>query len=139
MQTVAQLRRSLGLGAPRSADSLYKPVLRAPRKFHPLKIPRTLQVRPCTWSCQQGAVLCCLPPACAGSSGVAVLSGLRAAGGERRSHACGSDKHPLAPCLLSMSAARSALLLQLPLLAFMSGSVFALQSLHHSQDKAQEW
>ena len=44
MQTVAQLRRSLGLGAPRNADSLYKAVQRGPRKFHPLKIPRTLQV-----------------------------------------------------------------------------------------------
>ena len=46
MQTVAQLRRSLGLAAPRNPDSLYKAVARGPRKFHALKIPRKLQVGP---------------------------------------------------------------------------------------------
>ena len=50
MQTVAQLRRSLGLAAPRNPDSLYKAVARGPRKFHALKIPRKLQVCPgCYW------------------------------------------------------------------------------------------
>ena len=45
MRTVAQLRRELGVGPPRDADSLYKPIERAPRKFNPLKIPKTLQAR----------------------------------------------------------------------------------------------
>lgn len=43
MRTVADLRRSLGVGAPRERDSLYAPIERAPRKFNPLKIPRKLQ------------------------------------------------------------------------------------------------
>ena len=43
MRTVAQLRRELGVGAPRDSDSLYMPIERAPRKFNPLKIPETLQ------------------------------------------------------------------------------------------------
>ena len=46
MRTVADLRRALGVGAPRDRDSLYRPIERAPRKFNPLKIPRALQVRP---------------------------------------------------------------------------------------------
>jgi ribosome biogenesis protein BMS1 len=46
MKTVAELRRELGVGPPRSADSLYRPIERAPRKFNPLKIPKSLQVRP---------------------------------------------------------------------------------------------
>ena len=45
MRTVAQMRRDLGIGAPRNTDSLYKPIERAPRQFNPLKIPRALQVR----------------------------------------------------------------------------------------------
>ncbi|KAL3145804.1 hypothetical protein ABBQ38_015181 [Trebouxia sp. C0009 RCD-2024] len=45
MRTVAQLRRELGVGAPRDTDSLYKPIERAPRKFNPLKIPKTLQAQ----------------------------------------------------------------------------------------------
>lgn len=44
MRTVAQLRRELGVGAPRNTDSLYRPIERAPRKFNPLKIPKSLQV-----------------------------------------------------------------------------------------------
>ena len=43
MRTVAQMRRDLGIGAPRNMDSLYKPIERAPRQFNPLKIPRALQ------------------------------------------------------------------------------------------------
>eukprot|EP00891_Asterochloris_glomerata_P004383 jgi/Astpho2/4383/e_gw1.00067.3.1_t len=43
MRTVAQMRRDLGIGAPRNTDSLYKPIERAPRQFNPLKIPRALQ------------------------------------------------------------------------------------------------
>ena len=45
MRTVAQLRRELGVGAPRDTNSLYKPIERAPRKFNPLKIPKTLQAQ----------------------------------------------------------------------------------------------
>jgi len=45
MRTVADLRRALGVGAPRDRDSLYRPIERAPRKFNPLKIPRALQAR----------------------------------------------------------------------------------------------
>ena len=44
MRTVAEVRRELGIGAPREKDSLYRPIERAPRKFNPLKIPRQLQV-----------------------------------------------------------------------------------------------
>ena len=43
MRTVAQLRRDIGVGAPRKSDSLYRPIERAPRKFNPLKIPLALQ------------------------------------------------------------------------------------------------
>lgn len=45
MRTVADLRRVLGVGAPRDRDSLYAPVDRAPRKFNPLRVPKKLQVR----------------------------------------------------------------------------------------------
>ena len=45
MKTVAQLRREQGIGAPRNPDSLYHKIERAPRKFNPLKIPRSLQVK----------------------------------------------------------------------------------------------
>lgn len=45
MRTVAQLRRELGVGAPRDTNSLYKPIERGPRKFNPLKIPRSLQAQ----------------------------------------------------------------------------------------------
>ena len=49
MRTVAELRREAGVGAPRNADSLYRPIERAPRRFNPLKIPRALQA--CFLSC----------------------------------------------------------------------------------------
>ena len=45
MRTVALLRRELGIGAPRDADSLYKAIERAPRKFNPFKIPKALQAQ----------------------------------------------------------------------------------------------
>jgi ribosome biogenesis protein BMS1 len=44
MRSVADLRRALGVGAPRLTDSLYKPIERAPRRFNPLKVPASLQV-----------------------------------------------------------------------------------------------
>ena len=45
MRTVAELRRALGVGAPRDPDSLYQPDAadRGPRRFNPLKIPKKLQ------------------------------------------------------------------------------------------------
>ncbi|EFN57678.1 hypothetical protein CHLNCDRAFT_142849 [Chlorella variabilis] len=43
MKNVADLRRALGIGAPRNSDSLYRPIERAPRKFNPLNIPKSLQ------------------------------------------------------------------------------------------------
>lgn len=43
MRTVAQLRRELGVGAPRNSDSLYRDIERAPKVFNPLKIPKALQ------------------------------------------------------------------------------------------------
>lgn len=43
MRTVAQLRRELGVGAPRNSDSLYRDIERAPKVFNPLKVPRSLQ------------------------------------------------------------------------------------------------
>ena len=46
MRTVADLRRALGVGAPRDRDSLYAPIQRPPRQFNPLRIPRKLQVPP---------------------------------------------------------------------------------------------
>ena len=47
MRTVAEVRRELGVGAPREKNSLYpKAIERAPRKFNPLKIPKQLQVAP---------------------------------------------------------------------------------------------
>ncbi len=45
MRTVAEVRRELGIGAPREKNSLYRPIERGPRKFNPLKIPKQLQVR----------------------------------------------------------------------------------------------
>ncbi len=42
MRTVAELRRAAGVGAPRAGDSLYRPIERPPRKFNPLKVPRSL-------------------------------------------------------------------------------------------------
>ncbi len=54
MRTVAALRREQGVGAPRHTDSLYRTIERAPRKFNPLHIPKTLQVRythTCTHMC----------------------------------------------------------------------------------------
>lgn len=45
MRTVADLRRALGVGAPRDRDSLYVPIERAPKQFNPLRIPKKLQVR----------------------------------------------------------------------------------------------
>lgn len=43
MRTVAELRRELGVGAPRERDSLYRPVERGVRVFNPLKVPKKLQ------------------------------------------------------------------------------------------------
>lgn len=43
MRTVADIRRERNLGAPVRGDSLYTPVIRAPRKFNPLRIPTALQ------------------------------------------------------------------------------------------------
>jgi ribosome biogenesis protein BMS1 len=43
MRTVAELRRALGVGAPRNPDSLYRPIERGPRVFNPLKVPTKLQ------------------------------------------------------------------------------------------------
>lgn len=43
MRTVADIRRERHLGAPVRGDSLYTPVMRAPRKFNPLRIPTALQ------------------------------------------------------------------------------------------------
>jgi ribosome biogenesis protein BMS1 len=43
MRTVAQLRRELGVGAPRNTDSLYRDIERAPKQFNPLKVPKALQ------------------------------------------------------------------------------------------------
>eukprot|EP00892_Ulva_mutabilis_P007124 jgi/Ulvmu1/4784/UM020_0069.1 len=42
-RTVAQLRRGLGVGAPREQDSLYKPVDRVERLFPALRVPKALQ------------------------------------------------------------------------------------------------
>lgn len=42
---MADLRRALGVGAPRDRDSLYAPIDRAPRQFNPLRIPKKLQAR----------------------------------------------------------------------------------------------
>lgn len=53
MRTVAEVRRELGVGAPREKNSLYRPIERGPRKFNPLKIPKQLQVdRQPLWSTQ---------------------------------------------------------------------------------------
>ena len=70
MRTVAQMRRDLGIGAPRNTDSLYKPIERAPRQFNPLKIPRALQVRgrlaiKGTWHVQVNTASCLSPPVAA--------------------------------------------------------------------------
>ncbi|KAJ9526363.1 hypothetical protein QJQ45_009839 [Haematococcus lacustris] len=43
MRTTGELRRAVGQGAPRQPDSLYRDIVRAPRQFNPLKIPKTLQ------------------------------------------------------------------------------------------------
>ena len=59
MQNVADLRRALGLAAPRDSDSLYRPIERGARKFNPLKIPKSLQVgRACCLWCRGGAEAC---------------------------------------------------------------------------------
>jgi ribosome biogenesis protein BMS1 len=47
LRTVAELRRELGVGAPRNQDSLYKDVERLPKVFNPLRIPKALQVGHC--------------------------------------------------------------------------------------------
>lgn len=44
MRTVAALRREAGVGPPRERDSLYRPIERPPRRFNPLKVPKSLQV-----------------------------------------------------------------------------------------------
>ncbi|CAL8465158.1 g4693 [Coccomyxa elongata] len=43
MRTVAALRREQGVGPPRERDSLYRPIERPPRRFNPLKVPKSLQ------------------------------------------------------------------------------------------------
>ncbi|XP_068610392.1 ribosome biogenesis protein BMS1 homolog [Brachionichthys hirsutus] len=43
MRTLGQLKHDLGIRNKPNADSLYKPVVRAPRRFNPLHIPRELQ------------------------------------------------------------------------------------------------
>ncbi|EIE20399.1 DUF663-domain-containing protein [Coccomyxa subellipsoidea C-169] len=43
MRTVAALRREAGVGPPREKDSLYRPIERPPRRFNPLKVPKSLQ------------------------------------------------------------------------------------------------
>eukprot|EP00741_Cyanophora_paradoxa_P001315 tig00000478_g1271.t1 len=43
MKTVAQLRRERALPVPLKGDSLYKPIEREPKRFNPLRIPKTLQ------------------------------------------------------------------------------------------------
>jgi len=43
MRTTGQLRRDAGVGAPVEADSLYRDVERAPKRFNPLRVPRALQ------------------------------------------------------------------------------------------------
>ena len=48
MKTVAQLRQELGIGPPRLSDSLYGSIDRRPKRFNPLRIPKSLQV--CTLS-----------------------------------------------------------------------------------------
>ena len=44
MRTVSQIRRDEQVGIPVNKNSLYKPIERLPRKFNPLKIPKSLQV-----------------------------------------------------------------------------------------------
>ncbi len=56
MRTVADLRRVLGVGAPRERDSLYAPVERAPRKFNPLRVPKKLQARDCAFTAPAAAL-----------------------------------------------------------------------------------
>ncbi|KAM4715024.1 LOW QUALITY PROTEIN: ribosome biogenesis protein BMS1 homolog [Anableps anableps] len=43
MRTVGQLKHDLGVRNKPNPDSLYKPVVRAPRRFNPLHIPKELQ------------------------------------------------------------------------------------------------
>lgn len=43
MRTVGQLKHDLGVRNKPKSDSLYKPVVRAPRRFNPLHIPKELQ------------------------------------------------------------------------------------------------
>ncbi|GJJ14677.1 hypothetical protein Clacol_008943 [Clathrus columnatus] len=43
MRLTGQIRRDEGLKTPLNVDSTYKPIARPPRRFNPLKIPRTLQ------------------------------------------------------------------------------------------------
>ncbi|BDA50761.1 probable pre-rRNA-processing protein TSR1 homolog at N-terminal half [Coccomyxa sp. Obi] len=43
MRTVAALRREQGVGPPQERDSLYRPIERPPRRFNPLKVPKSLQ------------------------------------------------------------------------------------------------
>lgn len=42
-RTVAQMRRVIGVGAPREQDSLYKPIDRVERVFPALRVPKALQ------------------------------------------------------------------------------------------------
>ncbi|KAG9338325.1 hypothetical protein JZ751_025881 [Albula glossodonta] len=43
MRTLGQIKQELGVRNKPSSDSLYKPVVRKPRRFNPLHIPRQLQ------------------------------------------------------------------------------------------------
>ncbi|CAL9213962.1 unnamed protein product [Arabidopsis halleri] len=43
MKTFGELRRELNIPVPVNKDSLYKPIERKPKKFYPLKIPKSLQ------------------------------------------------------------------------------------------------
>lgn len=43
MRTIAQIRHDQHLAVPFKADSLYKPIVRAPKQFNPLRIPKKLQ------------------------------------------------------------------------------------------------
>ncbi|KAF8507370.1 GTP binding protein [Hysterangium stoloniferum] len=43
MRLTGQVRRDQGLKTPLTVDSTYKPIVRPPRRFNPLKIPRNLQ------------------------------------------------------------------------------------------------
>jgi len=43
MRTTAEARAAAGLGVPSNSDSMYKPIERETRRFHPLVVPKALQ------------------------------------------------------------------------------------------------